>query len=141
MTAPRQTFRRQQRILSSSDFSRALRRSRRSQDALFTVCAHYRDRKPPRLGLAMSKRAARHAVARNRLKRHIRELFRHLQHDLAGADYVVLNKPAAARASASELRASLEQHFRRLGQKRREPNDAIKHNDAHPANRDAPQAK
>jgi ribonuclease P protein component len=63
-----------------------------------------------RLGLAISRKVARHAVQRNRLKRIAREVFRHRRGALTGLDLVVLAKSAAVTASNAELRQSLEQH-------------------------------
>jgi len=67
-----------------------------------------------RLGLAISKRAAKRAVQRNRLKRIARETFR-THSGLASMDFIVMAGPAAKDASNSALRASLEAHFARLG--------------------------
>lgn len=67
-----------------------------------------------RLGLAVSKRAAKRAVDRSRLKRLAREAFR-ARTDCAPRDFVVIARPAAAAATNAELRASLDRHFDRLG--------------------------
>ena len=67
-----------------------------------------------RLGLAISKKQCRKAVARNRLKRIVRESFRQRQCALAGLDIVVLNQPASAQAANAALHASLERHWQRL---------------------------
>ena len=53
--------------------------------------------KQARLGLAVPKRQIKTAVARNRIRRLIRESFRYNQHRLAGLDVVVLVKAGAAR--------------------------------------------
>lgn len=66
-----------------------------------------------RLGLAISRRVAKRAVDRNRLKRFAREAFR-LADALGELDFVVLAKPPAASATPAELRASLQRHFARL---------------------------
>jgi len=47
----------------------------------------------PRLGIVVGKRAVRRAVDRNRLKRAIRESFRHEQHRLPSLDIVVQAMP------------------------------------------------
>lgn len=66
-----------------------------------------------RLGLAVSKRAARRAVDRSRIKRVVRESFR-TAGDLPGCDVVVIARPAAAGATNAELFASLTRHFARI---------------------------
>jgi ribonuclease P protein component len=66
--------------------------------------------------LTISRRAAKRAVDRNRLKRIARETFR-AQHDLPHWDFVVMAKPLAATSPATALRESLVEHFERLRQK------------------------
>ncbi len=66
-----------------------------------------------RLGLAVSKRAAKRAVDRSRLKRLARESFRH-RAVRGGRDYVVIARPGAAAAANAEILASLARHFDRL---------------------------
>lgn len=88
----------------------------RSSDRFFTVLARPNTVQTARLGLTISRRAAKRAVDRNRLKRLARECFRH-RPELPPCDFVVLAKPPAARADLAELRVSLEQHFTRLARK------------------------
>ena len=106
-------FSRSRRLTQTAEYSRVFARSRRSSDGLFTVLARDNDGLGPRLGLAISKRAAKKAVQRNRLKRVAREVFRQ-RTDLPSLDFVVLARVDAKTASAAELRASLAQHFERL---------------------------
>lgn len=68
----------------------------------------------PRLGLTVSKRAAKRAVDRNRLKRLARESFRHRSASLPAWDFVVLARRGAAEADNVLLRESLNKHFDRL---------------------------
>ena len=68
----------------------------------------------PRLGLAISRKAARSAVARNRIKRHIRETFRHTQEELGGFDIVAIARPGIASLSDPELNDALHKLWKRL---------------------------
>jgi ribonuclease P protein component len=52
-------------------------------------------------------------VARNRIKRIVRESFRQRQDRLSGLDLVVLNHPAAGSASNAQMTDSLERHWAR----------------------------
>ena len=108
---------RERRLLKSREFQHVFRRSRRESDALFMVCARYSDQPSPRLGLAISRKHARRAVDRNRIKRQARETFRKLSPRLARADFVVVNRAGATTASAEALRESLQRHFLALSRK------------------------
>ena len=102
------------RLLNASEFNRVFDEAVRSSDQYFTVLARLNDIDSPRLGLAISKKRARLAVTRNRLKRIIRESFRLKQHELCTADYIVLAGPKGSGASNSRLKQSLEQHWQKL---------------------------
>ncbi len=80
---------------------------------MFTVLYKKNGEPEARLGLAISKKHCRLAVGRNRLKRIVRESFRHHRADLGGLDVVVLNQPAAMRASNKVLFDSLHEHWQR----------------------------
>ncbi len=67
-----------------------------------------------RLGLAIAKKQVRRAVDRNRIKRVVRESFRHHQKQLASMDCVVMARRDTSAATNEELFASLQQHWRRL---------------------------
>ena len=84
----------------------------RSSDRYFTVLARPGTCDNPRLGLAISKRVDKRAVARNRLKRLSREVFR--RQDLPAWDFVVMAKRAAPAAENGVLMESLERHFVRI---------------------------
>ena len=73
--------------------------------------------------MAIAKKHCKQATARNRIKRIVRESFRHHQALLAGLDIVVMNQPAARLANNQDLFASLEQHWRRLSAAQRTPRD------------------
>lgn len=67
-----------------------------------------------RLGLAIAKKQVRRAVDRNRIKRVVRESFRHHQNQLASMDCVVMARRDTSAAPNEELFASLQQHWKRL---------------------------
>lgn len=111
-------FGRHLRLLCKADFDAVFARAFRSRDACFTVLARQNGQQNPRLGLAISRKVARSAVARNRIKRLIRESFRHAQAQLTGIDLVVMGRPGLTEASNDDLTTSLEQHWRRLVKRR-----------------------
>lgn len=102
-----------QRLHAAAEFGRVFAEPARSSDRFFTVLARSSGRAVARLGLTVSRRAARRAVDRNKLKRLARESFRH-QPALPPWDFVVLARPGADRAERQALRASLDKHFEQL---------------------------
>ena len=69
----------------------------------------------PRLGLAVPRRVARSSVARHRLKRRIRESFRHHAERLIGLDVVVIARPGAEKVDSKRLRIVLASAWARAG--------------------------
>lgn len=62
----------------------------------------------PRLGLAVARRVVPLAVVRHRLKRRIRESFRHNAARLGGLDVVVLARPGVEKMKPERLADLLE---------------------------------
>jgi ribonuclease P protein component len=111
---PGACFTRAQRLLTGADFKRVFAKAERSADRYWTVLAREHTCQQTRLGLAIAKKVVRNATARNRLKRLARESFRKHGAGTHSADYVVLVRRDAMRASNEELLASLEKHWQRL---------------------------
>ena len=107
------------RLRRKSDFDAAYARGRRLSDGFFTVIATANEIGAPRLGLAVAVRAAGGAVARNRLRRIIRESFRLNQRALPALDLVVSVRPKAREVPARTLRESLAALWRRIARERR----------------------
>lgn len=89
-------------------------RGRRQADDDFVVIWAPSPAARPRLGLAISKRRAKRAVDRNRIKRVVRESFRHAAADLPDVDVVVLARQATHRRTRRQLFDSLTQHWHKL---------------------------
>jgi len=105
----------QRRLRTSTEFGRVFADPVRSSDRFFTILARPNDVGTSRLGLAISRKAAKRAVDRNRLKRIARESFR--QKALPDWDFVVMARPGAAEQPSAVLRASLDAAFERLVRK------------------------
>ena len=114
MTVNSARFLKRARLLKPAEFSRVFKQAIRSSDRHFTILASGNKFAYPRLGLAISKKNAKRAVDRNRIKRIIRESFRQHQSQLPAADFVVLAKPGTRKASNGELFDSLDGHWKRL---------------------------
>jgi ribonuclease P protein component len=99
--------------LKGRDFDHVFAAPRRSNDRFFTVLVRDNGMTHARLGLAVSKKRVRRAVARNRIKRLVRESFRHHADALGGLDVVVMARSNGA-ADNDALAGSLAGHWRRL---------------------------
>jgi len=67
-----------------------------------------------RLGLIVSKKALRLAVGRNRMKRLIRESFRHNQKQLAGLDIIVMSHKNVRNIDNNKIEDSLFKHWNKI---------------------------
>ena len=107
-------FPRSHRLLKPDEYRRVFSEGRRSSDRHFLVLANPNGGVNPRLGLAVAKKHCRKAVDRNRIKRMIRESFRHNQGVLAGLDLVVVARQGAVFADNRRCQDSLRQHWHRI---------------------------
>jgi len=135
MTDNRACFSKQVRLLKADEFSCVFKKPLRSSDRYLTILAisrglceeqgeaiesdslqqnHYGS--GSRLGLAISKKNAKRAVDRNRIKRIIRESFRLNRHNLPALDLVVMAKPITKQAENAQIFESLNQHWNKLRQ-------------------------
>ena len=113
-----QGFPRQLRLLSRGDFQLVFNDSQcKSVDDCLLMLAMPNGRDYPRLGLAISKRNIKTAVGRNRVKRLVRDGFRHNLAQLAGLDIVVLSRKNTRESSNQTLQHSLNRHWRRLAKR------------------------
>src|SRR5947209_7094690 len=96
------TFRPHERIDDPKDFRRAFDRRRSASEGVLVVYAVENGRAYSRLGISVSKKKVRTAVARNRVKRLLREAFRLAKSELPpGVDLVVVPRgPALTFAQA-----------------------------------------
>jgi ribonuclease P protein component len=103
------------RLRHKGDFDAAYARGRLMSDGFFSVTVKVNDAGNPRLGLAVAVKVAGNSVARNRLRRIIRESFRLHQRELPAVDLVVSARPPSRTASAETLRASLAVLWQKVG--------------------------
>lgn len=104
-----QNFPKTARLLNAGDYKAVFDRARykvSSRHFLFLAIPSNGIR--PRLGLVIPKKQVAKATARNRLKRILRERFRHAQHTLALLDIVVLARKDADKLNAIELNAAVD---------------------------------
>ncbi len=91
------------RVRAKPEFDRVFEAGKRTADPLLAL-HRLDDGAPPRLGLAVSRKVDPHAVGRNRIKRVLRDAFRRTRGVLGNGAYVVVARPAAARADNAALR-------------------------------------
>jgi ribonuclease P protein component len=108
---------RRQRLSRSRDFDAVYRQGRSVSTRTLTLHWFAREEEPDgisRVGLAVP-RAVGTAVARNRLKRQLREAWSALAEDApAGRDYVLVARPGLAEAAASRDHAWLVEQIREV---------------------------
>jgi ribonuclease P protein component len=113
--SPGATLPRSARLRKPSEFKRVFNRPMVSSDRCFKVLAQGGGGQGPRLGMAVSRQVDRKATGRNRIKRIIRESFRH--YFAAGGpalDFVVLPRKESATICNGQLFRSLDKHWARI---------------------------
>jgi ribonuclease P protein component len=93
---------RRKRLTSKADFERLLRQGTKRSRSGFTFFFSARTEGPPRLGILISRKHAARSNVRNRMKRCIREAFRHEQSALGALD-ILVRPPFGARPGAQML--------------------------------------
>lgn len=109
MSPPRQRFSLARHRMRGGDFTRAYAAGGRAHGTGLTIVVHETGRTEARLGLSVSKKRARRAVRRNRIRRIFREAFRLELAELPpGLDVVMIatsgDEPDLARVRAELLR-------------------------------------
>lgn len=108
-------FTRELKLLKEENYRNVFAKAERFGNRSFTVLARQNGLGYPRLGLAISKKCAKRAVDRNRIKRHFRESFRLNQHKLPSVDIIAMCKPSVLALENTEIRLQIESqwHFMR----------------------------
>jgi ribonuclease P protein component len=107
-TVARQGFAPHQRILTAAAFDAVYSQRLRAMDSFFAVNAAPNSLGHARLGLSIGKKAVGNSVARNRVKRQVRESFRRIAPQLPALDLVVGARIGARTAHNARLQESLE---------------------------------
>jgi ribonuclease P protein component len=108
-------FPRQARLTRPVEYRWVFDHSRcKASNRWMTVLATTNSRNVPRLGLVISRKAAGSAVSRNRIKRLVRESFRHWRGQLGSLDIVVIGHAGIAKQPNRDLAQALEKIWKRL---------------------------
>lgn len=103
-------FGRKHRLITSAGFQAVFHKARYKvscQHLLILAIPNNLSR--PRLGLVIGKRHVKLAAQRNRVKRLLRESFRHNQHLLAGLDMVILARSGLGNLDNAAIHRRVEQ--------------------------------
>jgi ribonuclease P protein component len=104
----RQGFAPHQRILTAAAFDAVYSRRQRVMDSFFSINVASNELGYARVGLSIGKKAVGNSVARNRVKRQVRESFRRIAAQLPAIDVVVGARNGARTAHNARLQESLD---------------------------------
>ena len=99
------------KLLTADSYKNVFANAQRFGNYSFTLLARENKLAHPRLGLAISKKCAKRAVDRNRIKRIIRESFRINQHKLPCVDIIAMCKTSAVKLDKQEVRKQIDQQW------------------------------
>ena len=107
-------FPRHARVRAKREYTQVFDSGKRIAEPLMAL--HWlRDAGGARMGLAVSRKVDPHAVGRNRVKRVLRDAFRHVRPRLQHGAYVIVARPAARQADNATLRNCFERLLKRAG--------------------------
>jgi ribonuclease P protein component len=110
----RQGFPPRARLLKPADYERVYAVRDRISDSFFSVNFLPNDVGHPRLGLSIGAKMVGNSVARNRVKRQVRESFRQAAGTIPAIDVIVGARAGARSAHNARLRESLADLWKRL---------------------------
>ncbi|WP_440224911.1 ribonuclease P protein component [Dokdonella sp. MW10] len=102
------------RLLKPGDFAALRGRSRRLGSSHFLAEFAPADQPTCRLGQAVSRRVSKRAVDRNRIKRLVRDSYRHVREELPCVDILLIARQSAKQQDSASLRADLARLWQRL---------------------------
>ena len=104
-------FCRNKKLLTADNYKHVFAKAHRFGNHSFTLLVRRNELEYPRLGLAISKKCAKRAVDRNRIKRIIRESFRINQHKLPCVDIIAMCKTSALKLDKHEMRKQIDRQW------------------------------
>lgn len=107
-------FSKERKLTNKHQFKRTFDNRKRISDKYYSLYFIHNNLEFPRIGVITSKKNARFAVARNKIRRQAREAFRLEQSSLPHVDMVFVAHRSAANAAKSELRLCLKKLFTKL---------------------------
>ncbi len=102
------------RLLKAGDFAALRGNSKRISVRHFLAEFSPNDQPTCRLGQAVSRRVSKRAVDRNRIKRLVRESYRHVRSELPCVDILMIARSSAVKTPSSDLREDLAILWKKL---------------------------
>ncbi len=115
------------RLLKAGDFAALRGKSRRISARHFLAEFSPNDQPTCRLGQAVSRRVSKRAVDRNRIKRLVRESYRHVRSELPNVDILLIARSSAVNTAASDLRGDLADLWKKLATLKATPGTGTMH--------------
>jgi ribonuclease P protein component len=110
-------FSREFRLTKAEDYQYVFANAQRFGNHNFTLLVRKNDIGHARLGLAIAKKSVKLAVDRNRIKRLIRENFRHEIAELPPIDIIAMCRRGAVLLPSHEISAQLDTQWRYIRRK------------------------
>ena len=110
-------FSRELRLLTPSHFTHVFNDATPAVSPAFTLLARKNELAHARVGITIAKKRVRNAHDRNRLKRLIRESFRHRRHALPAVDIIVVGKSGADKLTNDEIFSMLDKQWKKLAKR------------------------
>lgn len=115
-------FPRSVRLLSSGDFRNVFDTvTCKASNAHFVLLAQHQNSESARIGFVIGKKNVRKSVQRNRIRRVIRESFRHRRRDIPALDIIVLVRKGADQFDNEQIGKQLDYLWRKLRQRAEKP--------------------
>ncbi len=110
-------FSRELRLLTPSHFTYVFNDAIPAVSPAFTLLARKNTLGHSRLGITLAKKRIKKAHDRNRIKRLIRESFRHTHTALPNIDIIVVGKSGADKLSNQEIFTILDKQWKKLAKR------------------------
>jgi len=110
----KKTLLKEERLLKPSEFQSVYKNGKWSANREIAVNFRPSDKPFPSLGITVSKKVSKLAVDRNRIKRLIREWFRHNKNQFKNIELIITAKPALNSKTNEQVFLSLNDVCRKI---------------------------
>ncbi|RUM93200.1 MAG: ribonuclease P protein component [Thiothrix sp.] len=102
------------RLLTKADFDLVFTDAKSFRDRKYTLLVRKSDQETARIGFILAKKKVRLSVDRNRIRRVVRESFRHWRAELPIVDMIFISQPGLASMPNLKLFPSLDKQWSRI---------------------------